>query len=282
METDSVPQLPLEIFDRILLLLGEWACQPRLAFRAATFTRRNHVRFQLLHLVVSMDRASELGLIDALDRHKSLPNPTYSYRAINYASAWNRIDVLEWWLKSGLPLKYERAMDEASMRGHISVLEWWNTSGIMAVENNHSPPEHVRVLMANVQSAVRDVPWYFESTSAYTEVAMNRASMDGSVAVLDWWRHSGLALRYNHWAMDGASKNGHTEVLEWWKNSGLHLDYTTDAVDMASQFGHVVVLEWWKNSGLEMRYTNAAMARARSFWRLDTVSWWEKSGLEIK
>ncbi len=36
-----------------------------------------------------------------------------------------------WWLHSGLEMQYtEDAMDWASYRGHIEVLNWWLTSGI--------------------------------------------------------------------------------------------------------------------------------------------------------
>ena len=47
-----------------------------------------------------------------------------------------------------------------------------------------------------------------------------------------------------------ASKHGHVAVLNWWKQSGLPVKYSENAMDYASWHGHVAVLDWWKQSGL--------------------------------
>ena len=60
-------------------------------------------------------------------------------------------------------------------------------------------------------------------------------------------------------AMDGASSKAHVAVLEWWKSSGLKIKRSTKAIDHASSNGHIVVLEWWKGSGLELKWTDMAM-----------------------
>jgi len=61
-------------------------------------------------------------------------------------------------------------------------------------------------------------------------------------------------LYYTENAMDYASANGHIKVLEWWKNSGFILKYSESAMHMAAKAGNVCSLDWWVNSGLELKY----------------------------
>ncbi len=46
--------------------------------------------------------------------------------------------------------------------------------------------------------------------------------------------------------MNYASGFGHVNILDWWKNSGLELKYTCDAIDNASANGHTNVLDGGK------------------------------------
>ena len=53
--------------------------------------------------------------------------------------------------------------------------------------------------------------------------------------------------------MDRASINGHEAIFQWWKDSGLELKYSNNAMDRASANGHEKILQWWKNNGLELK-----------------------------
>jgi hypothetical protein len=55
--------------------------------------------------------------------------------------------------------------------------------------------------------------------------------------------------------IDGASENGHVAVLQWWKDSGLRCRYSSNVMDLASSNGHDVILKWWKISGLKCKWT---------------------------
>jgi len=112
------------------------------------------------------------------------------------------------------------------------------------------------------------------------------ASGGGHVDALEWWKSSGLELKYSSDAMYWASENGHVDVLEWWKSSGLPLKYTMCAINHASRCGHVDVLEWWKNSGLDLKYDERSMDYASRNGHVSVLEWWlrvhKSSGLPLK
>jgi hypothetical protein len=111
---------------------------------------------------------------------------------ITGASKNGHVNILEWWLKNNLELKYnEDAIDEASGKGHVKVLEWWKNSGLEL---------------------------------KYTRKALESASQLGHIDVLDWWKNSGLPLYYSDIAFDYtiySSCKNMIEVHEWWITSGL-------------------------------------------------------------
>jgi hypothetical protein len=114
----------------------------------------------------------------------------------------------------------------------------------------------------------------------YSHRAIDMASANGHVNVLDWWKNNKLYMSYSILAIDLASSNGHIEVLEWWKNSGLELKYTRDAIDNASEKCLYEVLEWWKKSGLKIFHGNRTMNYATRDNDIKMLEWWKESGLE--
>ncbi|KAI4113045.1 MAG: hypothetical protein LQ345_005897 [Seirophora villosa] len=72
----------------------------------------------------------------------------------------------------------------------------------------------------------------------------------GQTAILDWWQQcpSYVNKDYTADALDLASKSGYIHVLQWWRNSGLLLRYTDAALEQASAQGQVGVLEWWRSA----------------------------------
>ncbi|KAI9324675.1 putative ankyrin repeat protein [Zopfochytrium polystomum] len=98
----------------------------------------------------------------------------------------------------------------------------------------------------------------------------------GSIDVLQWWKDSGLELRYRSVAMDLASERGQAHILQWWKDSGYDLKYTSFAVSGAADSGHIKTLQWWRDSGLQLDWATFSFQDASN----ETVlEWWEKSGL---
>jgi hypothetical protein len=198
------------------------------------------------------------------------------------ASAWGRVEVLDWaYRKSTFGIQKvisPRAMDDASRNGHVDVLQWWLTSGIQPL--------------------------------AYSEDALNHATIKLQIPTLEWWKHSGLPLKIGN-VMDFASmvKSPSTASLDWWKSqidsndidaifanvsvtasgrrtggtansapSGL---YTKLALYQLSNTGNIPLLNWWKDSGLPLVYDKEVLIGATKQGRVESLNWWLKSKLPI-
>uniref|UniRef100_A0A6C0E8V4 Ankyrin repeat protein n=1 Tax=viral metagenome TaxID=1070528 RepID=A0A6C0E8V4_9ZZZZ len=131
-----------------------------------------------------------------------------------------------------------------------------------------------------------DILEYLKNThqNLDSKFALFDAAAHGQIGVLEWWKNSGLPLKYsdNATELDVASENNHINVLEWWKNSGLPMTYTNCAVNSASSRGYFYVLNWWKNSGLPLKYNEYAFENAANGGHIDVLDWWKNSGLELK
>ncbi|KAJ3159706.1 hypothetical protein HDU86_001356 [Geranomyces michiganensis] len=185
----------------------------------------------------------------------------YTTCALANATAAGRCDVLAWWRASPLELRYNQTV--ADRAPNSAVLDWWRDSGLRF---ECSP-------LTLQQAASTDVlDWWLASglPLQYSNLTLDVVE---DPAILAWWAASGLELRYSHRAIDRTAK---PEVLERWFASGLELKYTTAAMDFVP---NTALLQCWATSGLDLKYTTAAIDNASSPAILD---WWVASGLELK
>jgi hypothetical protein len=191
----------------------------------------------------------------------------YGPEALDGASRNGFVEVLQWWLDSGLPLSYtEKALEFASSKGHVEVLDWWNTNSEKLAGTARELPLKVgkSIILAAQSGRVESIEWWENSGIPYShEDGVTRlASQHGHVAVLEkWYTFKGSKMIFDNQVLVGATKNGHAGVLQWWKEfsrkSGLNVEYKTCDIEEAMEDavgggGEGEVREWWGRNGLNL------------------------------
>ena len=191
----------------------------------------------------------------------------YGPEALDGASRAGFVEVLDWWLGSGLPLSYtEKALESASAKGHVEVLEWWRiNSEKLANMSSEMPLKPGKSIILAAQSGrTESIAWWENSGIPYShEDGVTRlASQHGHVAVLELWHtFKGSKMIFDNQVLVGATKNGHAGVLQWWKEAsakyGLRVEYKTCDIEEAMEDavgggGEGEVREWWGRNGLNL------------------------------
>ena len=130
-----------------------------------------------------------------------------------------------------------------------------------------------------------DLLW---TTTRLTNLPYRASAIYGNSNILNWWRDAPALpnKEYIADAIDGASRAGFINVLEWWRSSGLELRYTERALEAASAEGRVSVLEWWKTASTSAPASNPiplkvgkSVLLAAQSGRAESLAWWDASGI---
>ncbi|KAL6245673.1 hypothetical protein RBB50_007672 [Rhinocladiella similis] len=191
----------------------------------------------------------------------------YGPEALDGASRAGFVEVLDWWLESGLKLTYtEKALESASAKGHVEVLEWWRVNSLKLAGTSRELPLKVgkSILLAAQAGRTNSIEWWENSGIPYAheDGVARLASAHGHVGVLELW-HSfkGSKMIFDNQVLVGATKNGHAGVLQWWKDvsrkTGLRVEYKTCDIEEAMEDavgggGEGEVREWWGRNGLNL------------------------------
>ncbi|PHH73716.1 hypothetical protein CDD80_3619 [Ophiocordyceps camponoti-rufipedis] len=122
-----------------------------------------------------------------------------------------------------------------------------------------------------------------------TTLPTNASAYYPRTDVLDYWKQSSWFRDkhvYDAEAVDGASKNGHVRVLDWWwRRSGLPLRYTETALEQASGRGHLLVLEWWRDAAAQdesiVLRPGRSLLWASQHGQAEVLRWWDASGIPV-
>ncbi|KFH41201.1 hypothetical protein ACRE_080880 [Hapsidospora chrysogenum ATCC 11550] len=122
---------------------------------------------------------------------------------------------------------------------------------------------------------------WFRDKHMYDSEAVDRASKNGHVRILDWWwRRSGFPLRYTESALEQASANGHLLVLEWWRDAAAQDDNVVlrpgRSLLWATQYGQTDVLRWWDASGIPVAHSDGVAKMASRWGRVEVLETWRR------
>ncbi|KAJ3128048.1 hypothetical protein HK098_005260 [Nowakowskiella sp. JEL0407] len=219
----------------------------------------------------------------------------YTASSINNASEFGLFDVLQWWLESGLRLKYtKRAMNKAIINGRVDVLNWWKNSGLHLKWHEYTIP------VASMRNRVEILEWWvenkfpFDIQSVMSDFldAIYVANSTGNIQILNLWCK--LGMRFEHCnlnflerSMIAVAKTGNVDVLQWWFdfadgwNSRIRIFRSTP--QPASLAKCLNVLEWISNHDLSYK-TNEAVWVFRNAAKIGDVrilNWWIDRGLKL-
>jgi hypothetical protein len=173
--------------------------------------------------IIPTKASAYYGRIDILDWWASSPSfleKQYDTEALNGASAKGFVHVLEWWRRSGLPLKYtEAALEQASSKGHLHVLAWWREASL----------QDPSIVLKPGRSLLGAAQW-------------------GQLAVIRWWEDSGIAAGHNEHVCKMASRWGQVQVLELWRElrGDDSIQFDSGVLNDPTFHSYTGVLDWWK------------------------------------
>ncbi|KAK5444326.1 hypothetical protein LTS15_010441 [Exophiala xenobiotica] len=203
----------------------------------------------------------------------------YGPEAMDGASRAGFVEVLDWWLDSGLKLTYtEKALESASAKGHVEVLEWWRINSLKLAGTPREMPLKVgkSILLAAQSGRTNSIEWWENSGIPYAheDGVARLASAHGHVGVLELWHsYKGSKMIFDNQVLVGATKNGHAGVLQWWKDvsrkTGLRVEYKTCDIEEAMEDavgggGEGEVREWWGRNGLNLGVGTGEWMRVKS------------------
>ncbi|KAJ3359345.1 hypothetical protein GGF32_009468 [Allomyces javanicus] len=217
--------------------------------------------------------------------HNRFPVAKYTLLFVCTASAHGRIDVLEWTVHAGLPIRQNNdAMDVASAHGHIDVLEWWCD----AIERGivHKLPFQAPLSKASITNHVEVLDWWWRKfgcvpSSKDRDYGVVVASQCGHLEALDWWladkkRWGGGNVPTMNMALNAALYKNEVANLDRWKR--LVVESHAADIDQSALPNSVPPQSWWADCGFLFPpticpaiadFTNASRGGA-----VESMRWW--------
>jgi len=224
-----------------------------------------------------IDATGDWELAKRLHIYTNIPAPTEWQQHVTARGPRNYMEELEWIVLTGTLTDVKKFIAERS------VPRWLSPSCVKLIMRFAMTP-----LLSYLEAHHKDLFW---DTFGTTFLPDKASSVFGRVEILDFWNTSPSFLTKNYTieALDGASRQGFLHILDWWHKSGLRLQFSEAALEQASSQGHIDVLEWWRNMASE-HHTNPeaqpirlkagkSICYAAQAGKADIIRWWVRSGI---
>lgn len=227
------------------------------------------MRFSLIQ-VLSWMEANRPDLYKAFEG-KVLPTKASAY--------YGRPDVLDYWRGSRI-FREGRARTNAS-DGSSSTHSSASGSPVTKKPNNRTTSSSGSSRTGTGTGTSTKDNDNEDLSHLYDAEAMDGASKNGFVHVLDWWwRRSGLPLVFTEAALEQASGKGHLLVLEWWRDAATQDDRIVlrpgKSLLWAAQQGQVAVIRWWVASGIPVGHGDSVAKMASRWGRVGVLEAWRQ------
>ena len=264
-----------------------------------------HKIYKLCLRKITMNFASVHGLIPILDWYLEEYKqtgflPYYTDNAIEMAIINQQVDVLKWWISSGLELKCSSNLfDEILFTNNVEFIDWCCTLYHKnLIQIKHFPYELVEracrvgnLFVINWLYKNSFISDNIQTSFIYTSSAIDIAADNNYLHIIKWfYNHSRLEWFQTlddpneQWIKQYIEKTGDYPIIEF--------KYSTNAIDNASRLGNIEILNWFvahfpqlnnpaKNK-FESYYTNKILQVYDHNIFYDVFTWWLNSGFEIK
>lgn len=205
---------------------------------------------------------SSNNLVTTSDKNHIILPPEIWTLIFEQTGDWELAAALNMYTNLPIPIRWGLPLTT----GHSMHLEWTILTGSYAdtIKLLETSPSIECLSVISVELIIIfgriDLLTYVESkypllfwSSFGNQTLPTKASLFGTVSILDWWYESVVFLerKYSNKTMNLASKAGFLHILEWWRVSGLQLHYSEAALEQASSDGNVEVLNWWLKASLD-------------------------------
>lgn len=222
-----------------------------------------------------------------IDSGESTEPLFYTEFALYNACTGGHLDILRFWIESGLELKYDNDMflDCFDNGNRVDMLKLWLDSGL---EINDLENFIINILSLNDVDLLRLILDYYPDIQFTTTLMKSTCYNDIDEAIGNK-KPNVLSFLFQYLtercitvksfeSIDLVSEKGFVNILkEWFKYAneyGVKLNYSQKALDTASTNGHIDIVKCWFESGFYIKYSVKAIHGASRNKHFDIIRLW--------